>query len=163
MEILFFIFSAIFGVCMLILKAIAYLFNWTYEEASVYINFVFSIWDSINILFVCICCKCEKVKSPSIYNIINLIVVFVYNVLAVYGGWLLYMRYGILSASDAFTKCKSDLMQYAQHLKFEGLYNRWYSENWTEYFLLNILIFIVGFLLILILNRIWRKLINKYI
>ena len=54
-------------------------------------------------------------------------------------------------------------MQYAQHLKIEGLFNRRYSEKWTEYFLLNILIFIVGFLLILILNRIWRKLINKYI
>lgn len=163
MEILFFIFSAIFGVCMLILKAIAYLFNWTYEEASVYINLYFQYGIVLISCLSVFVVSVKKVKSPSIYNIINLIVVFVYNVLAVYGGWLLYMRYGILSASDAFTKCKSDLMQYAQHLKFSGLYNRWYSENWTEYFLLNILIFIVGFLLILILNRIWRKLINKYI
>lgn len=140
---------------MLILKAIAYLFNWTYEEASVYINLYLQygivLISCLSILVVSV----KKVKFPSIYNVINLIVVFVYNALVVYGGWLLYIRYGILSASDTFTKCKSDLMQYAQHLKFSGLYNRWYSENWTEYFLLNILIFIVGFLLILILNRIW--------
>jgi hypothetical protein len=97
-----------------------------------------------------------KYFKYNIKHIINLTIAIIYNCIALIGGISLYNRYGTLSIESAFQKCRYDLTLLANNI---DLYcdSKYYYAQWSEYFYLNVLIFIIGFLSILLLNIYWNK------
>ena len=70
-------------------------------------------------------------------------------------GVFLYRRYGTVSCDEAFLRCKNDLWALGTHLDLPHNLPC-YQEGWTEYYVVNIIIFIVLYLLVLLLNW-WVK------
>lgn len=159
LEIIIYLSSIIFGLCSAFLMGISELFNLTYEEVSVYVNLYFQY---IIILLSCVSLLWVSLKhfKISFEYILNTFIIFIYNCVVIKFGFILYERYGTISVNDSFNLCKNDLMYLAEHIKL-NINNPYYREGWTEYFIVNILIFIIGFLGILIINKIWKNILKN--
>lgn len=159
-EIIFYLCSIIFGLCSAVLMGLGELLNLSYREISVYFNLYFQyiiiIMSCLSVLFAAI--KMVRRKF-TLERLIILICAILYNAIIINIGKLLYNRYGKISVDDAFFLCKEDLMSLSKYIDI-NINSQFYREGWTEYFIVNIIIFIILFLFILIFNYFMKKLLK---
>jgi hypothetical protein len=158
-EIIIYLSSIVFGLCSAFLMGLAELFNLTYKEISVYFNLYFQ--------YILIIISCLSVLWVSLKHFkftfnksVGLILIVLYNSIILKFGVNLYQRYGTISINDAFILCKNDLINISKYITL-NIDNPYYREGWTEYFIVNILIFIILFLGILFFNSLLKKIIIK--
>lgn len=162
-DVLFLIIVFIFGMCMVFLYYIAELFNISYSDISVYFNLYFQYFILLlSCLSVLRLSVSKIIKQFSMKRLITLICVSIYNILIIILGFWIYKRYATISTDDAFFLCRRDLLDLSSYISVPTQ-SMYYYAGWTEYFIVNILIFIVGFLFIIILNQIIKKYIKRYI
>ena len=161
-NIIIYIITIIFGACCGFITIMAKLFGWTYTEACVYINLYLQygilILSTLSVVYVAI----RKIAQGfSTRRAVILIASILYNIpFAWLGAWL-YRRYGKISCEAAFALCRDDLMALGTHLDIPTNLP-YYREGWTEYFVVNILIFIVLYLLVFLVDWGAKRLIKKY-
>ena len=153
-NIIIFIISLIFAACCTLLELAAKLFGWTYTEACVYINLYLQygimMLSTLSVVYVA---ARKMTQGFSTRRAVILIASILYNIpFAWLGAWL-YRRYGKISCEAAFALCRDDLMALGTHLNIPNTLP-YYTEGWTEYYIVNLIIFIVLYLLVLFLN--WR-------
>ena len=149
-----FIISLIFAACCTLLELAAKLFGWTYTEACVYINLYLQygimMLSTLSVVYVA---ARKMTQGFSTRRAVILIASILYNIpFAWLGAWL-YGRYGKISCDAAFALCRDDLMALGTHLDIPNTLP-YYTEGWTEYYIVNLIIFIVLYLFVLFLN--WR-------
>ena len=154
MNIIIFIISLIFAACCTLLELAAKLFGWTYTEACVYINLYLQygimMLSTLSVVYVA---ARKMTQGFSTRRAVILIASILYNIpFAWLGAWL-YGRYGKISCDAAFALCRDDLMALGTHLDIPNTLP-YYTEGWTEYYIVNLIIFIVLYLFVLFLN--WR-------
>lgn len=161
-NILLYIISLIFGACCAFLMLVAKVFGLTYTEASVFVNiyaqYGILILSSLSIVFVAtkkIIRGCNKTR------ILVLLSSIIYTIPYVGLGVFIYNRYGVHDCDMAFELCKQDLWALGKHINVTSTLP-YYCEGWTEYFIVNIFIFIVLYLLLLFINWKIRQLIMRY-
>ena len=146
-NIFFYIITLIFGACCGFVTLLSKIFGWTYTEACVYINlylqYAVLLLSTLSVVYA----AAKKMRQGfSKRRLVVLIMSVVYNVPFVWFGALLYDRYGKISCDSAFQLCKNDLWKLGEHLDIANNIPC-YSEGWTEYYVVNIIIFIVLYLL----------------
>ena len=149
-----FIISLIFAACCTLLELTAKLFGLTYTEACVYINLYLQYGVlMLSALSVVYAVARKLMQGVTKRRIVVLVLALLYNIpFAWLGAWL-YGRYGKISCDAAFELCKNDLFALGTHLDIPNTLP-YYTEGWTEYYIVNLIIFIVLYLLVLFLN--WR-------
>ena len=162
-NIIIYIITLIFGACCGIITVMAKLFGWTYTEACVYINLYLQygvlILSTLSVVYVAVR---KLVQGFTARRLVVLILSVLYNIPFVALGAWLYGRYGRISCDAAFELCKDDLMALGTHLDISTNLP-YYREGWTEYFVVNIIIFIVLYLLVLFVDWAAKRLIKKYV
>ena len=153
-NIIIFIISLIFAACCTLLELAAKLFGWTYTEACVYINLYLQygimMLSTLSVVYVA---ARKMTQGFSTRRAVILIASILYNIpFAWLGAWL-YRRYGKISCEAAFALCRDDLMALGTHLDIPNTLP-YYTKGWTEYYIVNLIIFIVLYLFVLFLN--WR-------
>ena len=76
-------------------------------------------------------------------------------------GIFLYNRYGNMDCDTAFTLCMNDLLALGEQL-YIPTDMPYYRKGWTEYYIVNLIIFVVLYLLALFANRAIKRLIKKH-
>lgn len=151
-NILFYIIALIFIACCGFLELVADLFGWTYTEACVYFNLYLQYGVlMLSALSVVYMAARKLVQEYSTRRLVVLILSVLYNIPYVGLGAWLYKRYGKISCEAAFELCKNDLMALGAQLDIPTNLP-YYREGWTEYYVVNIIIFIVLYLLALFTN-----------
>lgn len=161
-NIILYIISLIFGACCAFLMLVAKVFGLTYTEASVYVN----IYAQYGILFlsslsIVFAATKKIIRGYSKIGILVLLHSIIYNIPYIGLGVFIYNRYGVHSCDMAFELCKQDLWALGKHINVTSTLP-YYREGWTEYFIVNIFIFIVLYLLLLFINWKIRQLIVRY-
>ena len=162
-NIIIYIITFIFGACCGFITIMAKLFGWTYTESCVYINLYLQygilILSTLSVVYVAI----RKIAQGfSTRRAVILIASILYNIpFAWLGAWL-YRRYGKISCEAAFALCRDDLMALGTHLDIPNTLP-YYTEGWTEYYIVNLIIFIVLYLIALFVNWIIKRLIKRHI
>ena len=161
MNILIYIITLLFGACCAFLMLLAKLIGWTYTEACVYVNlylqYVVLILSSLSIVYVALKKISQKFSTKRLFV---LLLSVLYNLPFVGLGVLIFQRYGIANCDVAFERCKNDLWFLGTQLDIPANLP-YYREGWTEYYMVNIIIFIVLYLIVLMINLWCVKLINK--
>ena len=153
MKILTAIVGLFFGACIGFLYLVSYAFQISYDEACVYVNLWFqAIVLLLSALFVVVATTYKLFKHPSVGQGLKTVGSMLYFGLYGWGGKLLYDHYGTISESAAFNLCKNELMQMSrQMLQYFDLAQT--SKNlWMGYYCVNLLIFVVFYLMLLFLN-----------
>ena len=139
------------------------MFGWTYTEACVYINlylqYAVLLLSTLSVVYVAAKKMSQGFSKP---RLLVLIMSVVYNVPFVWFGSWLYNRYGKINCDAAFQLCKNDLWKLGEHLDLPTNIPC-YSKGLTEYYVVNIIIFIVLYLLALFIDWSAKKLIKKYL
>ena len=153
-NIIIYIITLIFGACCGIITVMAKLLGWTYTEACVYINLYLQygvlMLSALSVVYVA---ARKLMQGVTKRRIVVLVLALLYDIpFAWLGAWL-YGRYGKISCDAAFELCKNDLFALGTHLDIPNTLP-YYTEGWTEYYIVNLIIFIVLYLLVLFLN--WR-------
>ena len=161
-NIIIYIITIIFGACCGFITVMAKLLGWTYTEACVYINLYLQygvlMLSALSVIYVAARKLTQEVTKR---RIVVLVLALLYNIpFAWLGAWL-YGRYGKISCDAAFALCRDDLMALGTHLDIPSNLP-YYREGWTEYFVVNILIFIVLYLLVFLVDWGAKRLIKKY-
>ena len=161
-NIIIYIITLIFGACCGIITVMAKLLGWTYTEACVYINLYLQygvlMLSALSVVYVA---ARKLMLGVTKRRIVILVLSLLYNIpFAWLGAWL-YGRYGKISCEAAFALCRDDLMALGTHLDIPTNLP-YYREGWTEYFVVNILIFIVLYLLVFLVDWGAKRLIKKY-
>ena len=162
-NIFFYIITIIFGACCGFITLLSKIFGWTYTEACVYINlylqYAVLMLSTLSVVYV----TAKKMRQGfSKSRLVVLISSIIYNIPFVWFGSWLYNRYGRISCDAAFQLCKNDLWKLGEHLDLPTNIPC-YSKGWTEYYVVNIIIFIVLYLLVFFINWGVKKLIKKYL
>lgn len=162
-NIFFYIITIIFGACCGFITLLSKILGWTYTEACVYINlylqYAVLMLSTLSVVYV----AAKKMRQGfSKRRLAVLIISVLYNIPFVWFGTWLYNRYGKISCDAAFELCKKDLWKLGENLDIPSDIPC-YSEGWTEYYVVNIIIFIVLYLLVLFINWYAKKLIEKYV
>ena len=154
--------SLIFLACCGVIELLARLFGWSYTEACVYINlylqYVVLMLSAFSVVFVAARMLFLEVTRR---RWVVLALTVIYNLPFVWLGAFLYNRYGGMSCDAAFTLCKDDLLALGTHLNIPDTLP-YYTERWTEYYIVNLILFVVLYLLVLFLNWGAKRLIKKY-
>ena len=154
MNIIIFIISLIFAACCTLLELTAKLFGLTYTEACVYINLYLQygimMLSTLSVVYVA---ARKMTQGFSTRRAVILIASILYNIPFAWMGAWLYGRYGKISCDAAFALCRDDLMALGTHLDIPNTLP-YYTKGWTEYYIVNLIIFIVLYLFVLFLN--WR-------
>ena len=142
-----FLLSALpFGICYGFLHYIGLIFNWTYQEASVYICIylwqILLILSTIPILIKSII-KCIKNKK----SYIALILSICYTALYCYFTVIVFNHYPISDINYTFNLCVKDLQNIAQYCNI-------------SYETINICIYLIGFVIICWINYLLYSIIN---
>ena len=158
-----FIISLIFAACCTLLELTAKLFGLTYTEACVYINLYLQygvlMLSALSVVYVA---ARKLMLEVTKRRIVVLVLALLYNIpFAWLGAWL-YGRYGKISCDAAFALCRDDLMALGTHLDIPNTLP-YYTEGWTEYYIVNLIIFIVLYLLVLFLNWGMKRMIKKHV
>ena len=161
-NIIVYIITIIFGACCGFITVMAKLLGWTYTEACVYINLYLQygvlMLSALSVIYVA---ARKLIEGVTKRRIVVLVLALLYNIpFAWLGAWL-YGRYGKISCDAAFALCRDDLMALGTHLDIPTNLP-YYREGWTEYFVVNILIFIVLYLLVFLVDWGAKRLIKKY-
>ena len=161
MNMLIYIITLLFGACCAFLMLLAKLIGWTYTEACVYVNlylqYVVLILSSLSIVYVALKKISQKFSTKRLFV---LLLSVLYNIPFIGLGVFIYQRYGITNCDVAFERCKNDLWFLGTQLDIPTNLP-YYREGWTEYYIVNIIIFIVLYLIVLMINWWCVKLINK--
>ena len=161
-NIILYIISLIFGACCAFLMLVAKVFGLTYTEASVFVNlyaqYGILILSSLSIVFVA---TKKIIRGCSKTRILVLLFSIIYTIPYIGLGVFIYNRYGVHDCEQAFELCKQDLWALGKHINVTSTLP-YYREGWTEYFIVNIFIFIVLYLLLLFINWKIRQLIVRY-
>lgn len=161
-NILFYIISLIFYACCGIMTLLGKLFGWTYTEVCVYINlylqYAVLMLSALSVIYVAV----KKLRMEATKRrVAVLILTIMYNIPFVLLGVFLYSRYGKIDCDAAFSLCKNDLFVLGAYLDIPtGL--PYYSKGWTEYYIVNLIIFVVLYLLVLAANRVIKRIFKKY-
>ena len=155
--------SLIFGECCAFITVMARLFGWTYVEACVYFNlylqYVVLMLSTLSVVYVAV----RKIlQGFSVRRMMVLLLAVLYNIPFVGLGVWLYNRYGRISCDAAFELCKNDLWALGMQLDIPTSLPC-YREGWTEYYVVNIIIFIVLYLLVFFVDWAAKKLIKRYV
>ena len=154
--------SLIFGACCAFITMVAQLLGWTYTEACVYINLYLQygvmMLSTLSVIFVA---TRKLLQGYSLRRMVALIASILYNIPFVELGVWLYQRYGRISPDAAFELCKNDLWALGMQLDIPTDLP-YYREGWTEYFVVNIIIFIVLYLLVFLVDWMAKRWIKKY-
>lgn len=153
-NIIIYIITIIFGACCGFITVMAKLLGWTYTEACVYINLYLQygvlMLSALSVIYVA---ARKLIEGVTKRRIVVLVLALLYNIpFAWLGAWL-YGRYGKISSDAAFALCRDDLMALGTHLDIPNTLP-YYTKGWTEYYIVNLIIFIVLYLFVLFLN--WR-------
>ena len=162
-NIIIYIITLIFGACCGIITVMAKLLGWTYTEACVYINLYLQygvlMLSALSVIYAAVRKLMQEVTKR---RIVVLVLALFYNIpFAWLGAWL-YGRYGKISCDAAFALCRDDLMALGTHLDIPNTLP-YYTEGWTEYYIVNLIIFIVLYLIALFVNWIIKRLIKRHI
>ena len=161
MDILIYIITLIFGACCALIMLLAKLIGWTYTEACVYVNLYLQygvlILSSLSIVYVALKKILQKFSTKRLFV---LLLSVLYNIPFIGLGAFLYQRYGKVNCDTAFERCKNDLWNLGTQLDVPTNLP-YYREGWTEYYIVNIIIFIVLYLMVVMINWWCVKLINK--
>ena len=162
-NIIIYIITIIFGACCAFITVMAKLLGWTYTEACVYINLYLQygvlMLSALSVIYVAVRKLMQGVTKR---RIVVLVLALLYNIpFAWLGAWL-YGRYGKISCDAAFELCKNDLLALGTHLDIPNTLP-YYTERWTEYYIVNLIIFIVLYLLVLFLNWGMKRMIKKHV
>ena len=161
MDILIYIITLIFGACCALIMLLAKLIGWTYTEACVYVNLYLQygvlILSSLSIVYVALKKILQKFSTKRLFV---LLLSVLYNIPFIGLGAFLYQRYGKVNCDTAFERCKNDLWNLGTQLDVPTNLP-YYREGWTEYYIVNIIIFIVLYLIVVMINWWFVKLINK--
>lgn len=162
-NIIIYIITIIFGACCAFITVMAKLLGWTYTEACVYINLYLQygvlMLSALSVIYVAVRKLMQGVTKR---RIVVLVLALLYNIpFAWLGAWL-YGRYGKISCDAAFELCKNDLFALGTHLDIPNTLP-YYTERWTEYYIVNLIIFIVLYLLVLFLNWGMKRMIKKHV
>lgn len=162
-NIIIYIITLIFGACCGIITVMAKLLGWTYTEACVYINLYLQygvlMLSALSVIYAAVRKLMQEVTKR---RIVVLVLALFYNIpFAWLGAWL-YGRYGKISCDVAFALCRDDLMALGTHLDIPNTLP-YYTEGWTEYYIVNLIIFIVLYLIALFVNWIIKRLIKRHI
>ena len=159
---LFYIIALVFYACCGFLELVAKWLGWTYTEACVYFNLYLQygvlILSAFSVVFVAARMLFQGVTRR---RWMVLALTMIYNVPFVWLGAFLHKRYGRMSCDAAFALCKDDLMALGSHLNIPDTLP-YYTEGWTEYYIVNLILFVVLYLLALFLNWGAKRLIKKY-
>lgn len=159
---LFYIISLIFFACCGILTLLGKLFGWTYTEACVYINlylqYTVLMLSVLSVVFVAV----KKLRQGITRRKTTvLILTILYNIPFVLLGIFLFNRYGNMDCDTAFTLCKDDLFVLGTYLDIPTNIP-YYKKGWTEYYIVNLTIFVVLYLLALFANWWIKRIIKKH-
>ena len=156
-----YIIGLIFEACCALLELIGGLFGWTYKEACVYVNlyaqYVVLVVSSFSVCYVAVR---KMIQGFSMSRLVVLIVTVLYNVPFVWLGVWLWNRYGVINAEVAFDLCVDDLWALGERLNLPTDLPH-YSEGWSEYYVVNLVIFVAIYLLVLLLNWGVKRIIRK--
>lgn len=160
---LFCIVSLIFWACCGFITVMAKLLGWTYTEACVYINLYLQygvlMLSALSVVYVA---ARKLMQGVTKRRIVALVLALLYNTPFVWLGIFLYNRYGKVDCDAAFALCRDDLMALGTHLDIPNTLP-YYTEGWTEYYIVNLIIFIVLYLLVLFLNWGSKRMIRKHV
>ena len=161
-NILFYIISLIFFACCGIMTLLGKLFGWTYNEACVYVNlylqYAVLILSALSVIYVAV----KKLRQGiTRRRIAVLILTVLYNVPFVLLGIFLFNRYGITDCDTAFAICRDDLYALGTHLDIPTNMPH-YKKGWTEYYIVNLIIFVVLYMLALFANWWIKRIIKKH-
>lgn len=158
-NVIFTICGIIFGLCFLFLTLVSKLTGLTYSEVSVYINLYLQggilVISSFVILYNSIIRSIKKLNLKSMVILICSIIYFGIYLLLYY---LLFQHYG-LDTGKAFNLCQKELWELGSLLPID-ITNIKFNGLWVNYYIINILIFIIGFLIILFTNYKINKLVK---
>lgn len=141
-------FAVVFGMCLLFLVWLSEVFNISYIEASVYVNIYFqgfiSLLSFIGVLYYSIknLVKCDNFKY---------IIFIVYSILFIVAHFVLLSHY-TFDVSHAFYTCQSDMSYLSEVLLPKISILPYVNVYWQNYYIINVLVFIVGFLTTLTAN-----------
>ena len=162
-DILMYLISLIFLACCGIIELLARLFGWSYTEACVYINLYLQygvmMLSTLSVLYVA---ARKLIERRTLRRVVVLIVSILYNIPFVALGVWLYKRYGTISPDAAFALCRDDLFALGTHLDLPSSLP-YYREGWTEYYIVNLVIFIVLYLLVFLVDWVAKRCIKKYV
>ena len=162
-NILIYIISLIFGACCALITVVARWLGWTYTEACVYINLYLQygvmMLSTLSVIYVA---AKKMAQGYSLRRMVALLLSILYNIPFVGLSVWLYQRYGRITPDAAFELCKNDLWALGTQLDIPTDLP-YYREGWTEYFVVNILIFIVLYLLVFLMDWVVKKCIKKYV
>ena len=162
-NILMYLISLIFLACCGIIELLARLFGWTYTEACVYINLYLQygvmMLSTLSVVYVA---SRKLMQGYTTRRMVVLIVSILYNIPFVALGVWLYKRYGTISPDAAFALCRDDLFALGTHLDLPSSLP-YYREGWTEYYIVNLVIFIVLYLLVFLVDWVAKRCIKKYV
>lgn len=154
------IFGCIFGVCLFFLMTLSDITGLTYNEIAVYFNLYFQggilVLSTLPILYYA---GKNIIKDVSTKNIIITLFAILYVTLFAYGFVEMYQHY-TLDANYAFKTCQNELLELGKLIPVNIELSN-YREAWTNYYIVNVLIFIVGFLSVLGLNLFITKKLRK--
>ena len=115
---------------------------------NLYAQYAVLILSSLLIVYVAVR---KMMQGFSAGRLVVLVATVLYNVPFVWLGVWLWNRYGVISAESAFDLCVDDLWALGERLNLPTDAVS-YSAGWSEYHVVNLVIFIVIYLLVLILN-----------
>ena len=124
---------------------------------NLYLQYGVLILSSLSIVYVALKKILQKFSTKRLF--VLLLSVF-YNIPFIGLGAFLYQRYGKVNCDTAFERCKNDLWNLGTQLDVPTNLP-YYREGWTEYYIVNIIIFIVLYLIVVMINWWFVKLINK--
>lgn len=160
-NILLHIIAFIFYACCGFITVMAKLLGWTYTEACVYINLYLQygvlMLSALSVVYVA---ARKLMQGVTRRRVVVLMLTLLYNVPFVWLGVFLYNRYGKISCDAAFALCRDDLLALGSHLNIPNTLP-YYTEGWTEYYIVNLLLFVVLYLLVLVLNWWITRVIKK--
>lgn len=161
-NILFYIISFIFFACCGIMTLLAKLFGWTYTEACVYINlylqYAVLMLSALSVIYIA---ARKSRQGVTRRRVTVLILTVLYNIPFVLLGIFLFNRYGNMDCDTAFTLCKDDLFALGTHLDIPTNMP-YYKKGWTEYYIVNLIIFVTLYLLALFANWWIKRIIKKH-
>lgn len=161
-NILFHIISLIFFACCEIMSLLGKQLGWTYNEACVYVNlylqYAVLMLSALSIIYVAV----KKLRQGiTTRRKAVLLLTILYNVPFVLLGIFLFNRYGIANCDTAFAICFDDLYALGTHLDIPTNMP-YYKKGWTEYYIVNLIIFVVLYLLALFANWWIKRIIKKH-
>ena len=161
-NILFYTISLIFFACCEIMSLLGKLLGWTYNEVCVYVNlylqYAVLMLSALSVIYVAV----KKMRQGiTTRRKAVLILTVLYNVPFVLLGIFLFCRYGNMDCDTAFSRCKDDLFALSTHLDIPTNMP-YYKKGWTEYYIVNLIIFVVLYLLSLFANWWIKRIIKKH-